>query len=61
MAWNLVRRKMYLERTPEKLPDPKYWANVLNMVIMVLVLMRVLTRDEVDMGVEWAKAVLEEL
>ena len=52
---------MSLKRTPESLPDPKYWGNVVNMLIMVLVLMKVLSQDEVQAGISWVKALLAEL
>lgn len=52
---------MSLERTPEKMPDPRYWGSVLNMVIMVLVIMKVVSRVEVEKGIAWARAVLDEV
>jgi len=45
----------------ENYPDPAYWANVLNMLIMVLVLMKVVRQEEVDEGVAFLKAIIEEL
>jgi hypothetical protein len=56
-----ITGKMSLKRTPESLPDPKYWGNVVNMLIMVLVLMKVLSQDEVQAGISWVKALLAEL
>ena len=42
-------------------PDPKYWGNVLNMLIMVLVLMKVVSSEDVASGVAFFKQVFEEL
>ena len=41
--------------------DPKYWGNVLNMLLMVLVLMKVFSSEDVAKGVDFVRQVLGEL
>lgn len=60
---SLLGRKggLMLGSAKENYPDPKYWANVLNMLIMVLVLMKVVSQDDINEGVNFFKAIIEEL
>ncbi len=52
---------MRLERTEVNLPDPKYWAGVANMLIMVMVIMKVVRKEEVDQISLWLQDFLAEI